>query len=342
MTKSSASTKQKHRLIFGIWLLVLVMSASACATAESKGSTGDIVFTADAGGNTDIYKVDEETSAPVRLTTAVGRDFAPAWSPKRDQIAFISDRNGENSLWVMDWVGEAKEQVSGPSTIVTAFAWAPDSKRIGVEVSAGNSRWIGVLNIESGELTPLTSQSENVRLGGWSPDAEWLLYAVVDGDASGIRRRNPNGVDEITITNGLDTNPRWSPNGRWIAFNRVSEGGAVDLWITDDDGSATTNLAPDEFDELDIDWAPDSKHVVFVSDASGNAEIYVATPDGKDTKQLTSNRVMDSSPNWKSNGSSILFRSEGDGSFDIYSMNKNGEQQKRMTSISDVILEADW
>ena len=326
------------RWIPTIGLALLVFAISACALEGSQVTSGGVVFSAVSGGNTDIFRVDDETGEPVRLTAASGRDFAPVWSPNKKMIAFLSDRNGTPSLWLMDSMGESKRQISEADKTISAFRWAPDSKRIGIEIEDSESHWIEVIDIESGQSDLLTSRSDDVRIGGWSPDGQWLLYAAVKGENMGIRRRNPAGVDEVIVTTGSDTDPRWSPNGEWIAFKRVTDDGSTELMVTDKDGGKITVLSPEESDETSFDWAPDSKHIVFVS----NAEIYVATPDGKDTKRLTSNRVIDTAPRWNSKGSSILFLSEGDGSFDIYSMNKNGEQQVRITSISDLILEADW
>lgn len=330
---------------FSLGLILLIVGLTACGGDGSSAGRGEVVFTAIADGNADIYRVDDESGIPVRLTSAGGEDFSPAWSPKKEMIAFLSRRNGAPALWVMDWNGESKRQISDQGMEIKHFRWAPDSKSIGLEIATGNFSWIAVLDIESGEIEALTSRTETAQIGDWSPDGEWLLYAIVSGETTGIRRRNPNGVDEISVTTGPDTNPRWSPDGRKIAFSRTTGTGSdatINLVVTDRDGDSSTIVAPDDFDETSFDWAPDSKHIMFVSEASGNAEIYIVTPDGKDTKQLTSNRVIDAAPRWNSNGSSILFLSEGDGSFDIYSMNKDGEQQKRMTSISDVILEADW
>ncbi|MCZ6538571.1 MAG: hypothetical protein O6922_01925 [Chloroflexi bacterium] len=323
---------------------MLVAGLAACGDG-SKAARGDVVFTAISSGNTDIYRVDDESGTPVRLTTAVAEDFAPAWSPEKDMIAFLSTRNGAPGLWLMDLNGESKRQLSESGMIINDFRWAPDSKRIGLEVANGSFSWMAVLDIESGEVEALTSRTESARIGDWSPDGEWLLYAAVGGESTGIRRRNPKGVDEIAVTTGSDTNPRWSPDGRRIAFNRTTGANgstSTDLMVTDRDGGQTKNVAPDDFDETSFEWAPDSQNIMFVSESSGNAEIYIVTPDGKERKQLTSNRVIDAAPRWNSNGSAILFLSEGDGSFDIYKMNKQGEQQKRMTSIPDVILEADW
>ena len=242
----------------------------------------------------------------------------------------------------MDWNGESKRQLSGPGKTITAFRWAPDSKAIAIEIAETDSRWIAIIEIESSEITPLTSTKEDVRIGGWSPDAQWLVYAMVNSDSDGLRKRNPNGVDEITITSGLHTNPVWSPDGRWIAFSQESEQGASNLIITDNNAENVLTINADEFDETNFEWAPNSKNIVFSSESSGNAEIYTATPDGKTIQQLTSNRVTDTLPRWSSNGSSILFLSGKDGAFDLYSMDKNGDQQKRMTSKSDRIINADW
>ncbi|MBT7099276.1 hypothetical protein HN937_17995, partial [Candidatus Poribacteria bacterium] len=146
----------------------------------------------------------------------------------------------------------------------------------------------------------------------WSPDGQWLAYSAVAGDESGIRRRNPTGVDEITLSIGNDIDARWSKNGQWIAFKRQHDDGSTGLIVMDKDGDKETVVAAGILATNDHDWTPDSKQLVYVSESSGNAEVFTTKHDGKDTEQLTSNRVIDSSPIWNSKGSAILFLSEGD------------------------------
>ena len=326
----------------GSLLFAITIALAACGNDKSTAPNDEVIFSADQKGNIDIYKLRGISGEISRLTTAEGTDHSPAWSPKRDIIGFLTDRNGSNELWLMDWNGESKHQLSGPGKTINAFRWAPNSEVIAVEIAEKRSSWIAVINIETGELTPLTSIEEDARIGGWSPDAQWLLYAIVNSDSDGLRKRNPNGVDEITITSGFHTDPIWSPDGRWIAFSRKSDQGTSDLIITDNNAENVLTVNPDAFDETEFEWAPNSEHIVFSSESSGNAEIYTATPDGKVIKQLTSNRVTDTLPRWNSNGSSILFLSGGNGTFDLYSMDENGDQQKRMTSNSSRIINADW
>ena len=148
-------------------------------------------------------------------------------------------------------------------------------------------------------------------------------------------------INSNNVTTGPDSNPQWSPDGRFIAFNRLDEAGAMNLLVTDIDGEKVVNLTPDEFDKTQFEWAPDSKRIVFVGDSTGNAEIYTIEPDGDKLKKLTANRVTDATPHWSRDGKFIIFISEGAGSFSLYTMGKDGDKQKRITLTPD-IFESDW
>jgi TolB protein len=333
-------------LVRGMGAVAILLFASifmqGCGVGDSTSSSEDVVFSVEVDGNIDVYRIDTETSASVRLTTSVGSDLYPAWSPNKKQIAFISDRNGVSALWLMDSMGESKRQVTDPVTDVVDFRWSPDSVRIAVEAIGGGVRSVSILDTATDDLVLLTSSLEDVRVGDWSPDGEWVVYSVDEGADSAIRRRNPTGVDEITLFGGAGINPRWSSNGQWIAFNRVNEDGSFDLAIIDKDGKNESLVATGVNSEGAHDWSPDSKHLVYVSGGGSEAEIFVVGRDGEYTKQLTSNRVGDATPLWSPDGTAILFISEGDGSFDVYRMEADGGQQVRITTTDDLVIGADW
>jgi Tol biopolymer transport system component len=323
-------------------LVAALVVISGCGLGGGSSDSEDVVFSVDVEDNIDVYRLDSETNDSVRLTTSAGSDLAPGWSPNKEQIAFISDRNGVSALWLMDSVGESKRQVTEPGIDVVDFRWSPDSVRIAVETIGSGGRSISILDTKTDEIVLLTAQSEDVRVGDWSPDGEWVVYSVNEGADSAIRRRNPTGVDEITLFTGRAVNPRWSRNGQWIAFNRINEDGSVDLAVMDKDGGNESDVATEVNSEHLHDWSPDSKRLVYVTGAGNEAEIFVVGRDGKNEKQLTSNRVNDSAPVWSPDGTAILFLSEGDGSFDIYRMESDGGQQVRITTTDDLVIGADW
>ena len=168
-----------------------------------------------------------------------------------------------------------------------------------------------------------------------------MVYAVVNGDIQGIRRRNPNGVDEIITSSGQDTVPRYSPDGRWISFARLEADGSTNLWVSDLKDEETTQVISLTAD-IDYEWAPDSKTIAVVSEISGGQEIWTLAPDGRTQKQLTSNRVEDRSPRGSADGDSMLFLSKNNVTFNLYSMKKNGDDQQRIPQSPEAIIDADW
>jgi Tol biopolymer transport system component len=331
----------------GFLALIGLLLFAGCSLGDSRSDSEDIVFSRVIDGSVDLFKIESGTSEPVRLSASGLEVVSPAWSPDKEQIAFLARSEGNLSLWITDKDGKSMRQVTEPSVDVADFRWSPDSVRIALEtydVDSGgpDPHSISILDTVTEEMVSLTSSTEDVRVGDWSPDGEWVVYSVNEGADSAIRRRNPTGVDEITLFTGRAINPRWSRNGQWIAFNRVNEDGSVDLALMDKDGGNESLVVAGVNGSSPHVWSPDSKRLVYVSGEFDDSEIFVVGRDGKDGEQLTSNRVADAGPRWSPDGSSILFMSEGDGTFDIYSMDKNGEGQMRLTTGDDLVVDADW
>jgi len=329
--------------------LVVIVLISGCAIGDSNSDSEDIVYSMMLESSSDVFKIDAETELPLRLTALDMNVLKPVWSPNKELVSFMTETEGRYSLWVMDAEGKSMRQAVDPSVDVADFRWSPDSVRIAIEIhdlKSGDphNHWISILDTESDEISPLTSPTEDARVGDWSPDGEWVVYSVLTEEESSIRRKNPNGVDEITLFTGswtntrISPNPRWSRNGQWIAFTQESS----DLVVMDKDGENLSVVVSGVNKFVPHDWSPGSKQLVYVSGDSDDSEIYVVGRDGKDVVQLTSNRVAERSPIWSPDGASILFQSEGDGSFDIYRMSKSGEQQVRLTSGDDLVVDADW
>ena len=326
-------------LFLGLSIL-LAFAAVGCGSSDSESN--DVVYSLEVDGNVDLFKIGADEEKAVRMTNSAGVDVFPAWSPNKKLIAFISNQNDGSALWLMDANGESKRQLTGPNVDVSDFRWSPDSVRIAVEIVGDSRRGISILDTDLDEWSSLTVNSEDARIGDWSPDGEWVVYVAREGADGAIRRRNPTGVDEITIAEGQALNPRWSRNGQFIAFSRVNEDGSVDLVVLDKDGNGESVVAAGINGKAAHEWSPVSKQLVYVIGSDSDAEDYVTGRDGNSTKQLTKNRVADDQPLWSADGKSILFLSDGDGTFDVYSMSKDGDQQSRLTSKSELVRGADW
>jgi TolB protein len=301
------------------------------------------VFLSPTAGRLEIFAVDTAEARVRRLSDVDGSDSAPAWSPNRQQIAFLSDRDGVPAVWLMDAVGQSEHPAfPGELAPVTRFFWAPDSRRISFEVVGSEAPEVVIGDLTSGTTSALVRGVGQVQLGGWSPDGVWVLYAILAGPEQGVHRRNPGGVDSVRLSTGDDQNPRWSVDGKRVAFDRRAEDGSWWLVTTDRDGRNEKVVYQGKRSDPDFEWSPDAKRLVFVSDGDGNPEVYVATADGKRVTRLTSNHAAERWPRWSRDGRTVLFLSDSDGDFDLYTMRPDGSSQVKVTDTDVDEQEPDW
>ena len=115
--------------IYFIFLLLFGMFYS-CGNNNSKSIIAEqkidyfsrIILIEPSNGNF-TYITDQETQG-----------FSPKWCNKKEKIAFISDKNNQNELWIYDTNTKNFKMVNTNNQNVLNFSWAPNSKDIAIEV----------------------------------------------------------------------------------------------------------------------------------------------------------------------------------------------------------------
>jgi hypothetical protein len=105
--------------------------------------------------------------------------------------------------------------------------------------------------------------------GDWAADNQRFVFAALSGgqpvltivDADRGRRLAEHEFKEL----GEIYNPAWSPNGRQIAFSAI-KGGVLDLYLFDLESTQLQQLTNDPFADLDPEWTPDGRELVWVTD----------------------------------------------------------------------------
>ena len=112
--------------------------------------------------------------------------------------------------------------------------------------------------------------------GDWAPDNRRFVFAALSGgqpvltivDADRGRREAEHEFKDL----GEIYNPAWSPDGRRIAFSALT-GGVLDLYVFDLESRRLDKLTNDPFADLDPEWTPDGRELVWVTDRfSSNLE----------------------------------------------------------------------
>ena len=234
----------------------------------------------------DLYSLPIEGGQATRITSGLGYDSQPVVSPSGDQLAFISDRDGGNNLWVANIDGsDAKQLSEARQAKYISPQWTPDGDYI-VVTKVGTKTELVMHHVEGGSGITLSGSGDDERFWGVgvdvSPDGEHLYFAQGQGSrrnipASQVSRYSleTGDIEWLTQGEGGGFRPVLSPDGRYMAYGTRFEAQTglrlrdlqtgSDRWLTYPiQRDAQENFRPPSRDLLPgYSFTPDGDSVVF-------------------------------------------------------------------------------
>ena len=266
--------------------LIAVLVVPACSVSrdreQSQDRAGRIAF----DNFEDVWTINADGTALMRLTHSAQPEFDPSWSPDGTRIAFRSERSGKPEIWVMDADGAHQRRL----TAGLSPAWSPDGSLIAFSAPAG----LSVIRPDGTGLRVLP-HSEGGEYPSWSPDGSRIAFnSNLTGDHV-MYIAQADGTKIVNLSRaGEGWQMAWSPDGRSILFtsHRDHPDNYTDVYMMRPDGSAVRRLTNRR--AYTAAWSPDGKHIVV--SAPG---LFIINADGGDARALPTSRVGETSlPDW--------------------------------------------
>ena len=107
-----------------------------------------------------------------------------------------------------------------------------------------------------------------------SPDGKWVVYILTEADTSEdkydeniwMTATDGSGAVQLTYTDADETQPKWSPDNKWISFlsGRQKAKEKTQFWLMDRRGGEAKQVTDLKVSISDYVWSPDGKKVVFI------------------------------------------------------------------------------
>jgi len=97
----------------------------------------------------------------------------------------------------------------------------------------------------------------------FSTDGQWVTYVAIPEGTLWRSKIDGSQRQQLTFAPGRAALPRWSPDGKQIAYVNVQEGKPWAIYIVPAEGGASRQLLAEDRTQIDINWSQDGRQIVF-------------------------------------------------------------------------------
>jgi tricorn protease len=216
----------------------------------------------------DLWSVPRQGGSAVRLTSGVGIENNPVFSPDGSAIAFTGEYDGNVDVYTVPSSGGVPTRVTHHPSPDYAIGWHPDWKRILFRSNRGSAARYTQLWTASSTGGPADALPLPMAFAGsYSPNGQRMAYAPLDGGQFGP-----------------------TPE-RFVAWKRYRGGTASYLWTVNLSNLAVEKIPRADSNDINPMWVGDK--IYFLSDRNGSMTLFRYDPGSKTVSELIRNTGHD-------------------------------------------------
>ncbi len=236
----------------------------------------------------EVYIADYDGENQRRVTTNRSLNINSVWSPDGRSLAYTSYRRGPPNIFIAN----IYEGTGGELTKAVGQNWlptfSPDGTRVAFSSTRDGNAEIYVASRDGATLRRLTNHPGADTSPTWSPSGTQIAFT---SDRTGTPQIYVMGADGLGLqkltSESYADRPTWSP----APYNEIAysarTGPGNDIKIRDLATGQVRQLTFGEGTNESPAFAPNGRHLAFMSTRSGKSQIFTIARDGRDLKQVT-------------------------------------------------------
>jgi len=229
----------------------------------------------DLDSHRDIWVAPASGGQGVRITRDEHLNWNPVWSPDGNYLYFCSNRGGSTGIWrvpVKESTGEtrgAPELVRTPAPYTGHLSFSRDGRRLAYvhQVTTGQIRMVRFDPVREAAISEPREIAESAKGASrptLSPDGKWLAFNTSERQEDLIVVAADGGLTrQLTSGEARNRGPRWSPDGKRIAFFSTRSGD-WEIWTVDPDGGDLRQITALVGQNVAWPvWSPDSRQLAY-------------------------------------------------------------------------------
>ncbi len=269
----------------------------------------------------DPERLEVGSTSPVTIADGVLQNRGPMGAlyavSNANTVAYVPAEGGsrqfERRLAWTDRQGQA-DPIPAPPRNYDIPGLSPNGRQIAVPiVSSTYELW--VYDLARASLSQLTAEESSSLSPLWSPDSRDIAYR---NNRSGTwqiyaRPADGSGPEKPLTTGGTNDIPlSWSPDGRTLAFARMSQATGYDIWTLSLDGNNDARpLVQSPASERSAQFSPDGRWIAYASDESKGDQVYVTAYPATAGPRWQISTDGGSFPQWNPKGGELFYWNGG-------------------------------
>ena len=273
-------------------------------TGEQGIARSQIAFVSERDGAKELFVMDYDGYHRRRLTFDATLNLAPAWSPDRRRLAFVTYRKGDDPrIEELDLItGARRALVAFPGLNITP-EWSPSGEELAFATTKDGNSEIYKVDKYGKRFERLTDHGAADLAPTWSPTGRELAFTSDRGGTPQIYLMSADGTNVRPLTyrdqqGSYNTAAAWSPKGDWIAYVCRDERRILKLCLISPDGQQGRQLTTGSGNDESPSWSADGRHIAFSSTRNGRRDIYMINTDGTGLERLTTGGSSNEDPAW--------------------------------------------